>query len=72
MPNWIINMLVNLAVKIGLPWLMKKFPGLPSEVWALIEGILSYIHAADDKSQALAQVKAAVKVCEGISCHLEK
>jgi hypothetical protein len=47
---------------------MKKFPSLPSEVWALIEGILKHIQESEDKPKAVSDVRAAVKSCVGQSC----
>lgn len=68
MPGWIIDLLVKLAVSLGLPWLMKKFPGLPAEIWAILEDILNHIHGAPDKEAAVKQIREKVSECTGISC----
>jgi len=36
MPGWLINIIVTIAVKVGLPWVIKKFPGIPQEILAVI------------------------------------
>jgi hypothetical protein len=51
---------------------MKKFPSLPAEIWALIEGILKHIQESDDKPKAVADVRRAVKKCVGPMCLPEK
>lgn len=68
MPAWLINLLVKLAVSIGLPYLVKKFPGLPSEIWKMIEEILSHIKDSDDKPEATRKIQSKVRECTGVGC----
>lgn len=67
-PAWLLNILIKLAVSIGLPWLMKKFPGLPAEVWAILEEILKHVNSSDDKAAAVKQVREKVRQCTGVAC----
>jgi hypothetical protein len=68
MPKFIIDLLVKLAVAVGLPWLMKKFPGLPAEIWAIVEELLKYVQNAENKPEAVRQVGEKVRECTGSSC----
>lgn len=36
MPAWLISLLVSLAFKIGMPLLLKRFPGIPQWVVDII------------------------------------
>lgn len=59
-PAWVINLLIQAATTLGIPWLMKKFPGLPKQVWDLIDSVLAHIQGAPDKPAAVAEMRVAV------------
>lgn len=40
MPAWLIKIVVGLAVKYGMGWLMKRFPWIPDDVKAIIEQLV--------------------------------
>ena len=46
MPAWLIGLLINLAIKFGWAWLVRKFPWLPQEVKDEIQ------HAVDNIKKA--------------------
>lgn len=74
-PQWLVTLLVALAKKVGLPLLLKLWPGLPSEVVQLIDAILSFVHGSPDKPAAVRKVKESLtteKPCEGMECYLKK
>lgn len=68
MPAWIITLLVSMAIKLGLPYLIKKLPWLPADVWGIIEEILKHIQGAEDKAAAVEKIGAAVRGCTGTGC----
>lgn len=68
MPTWILHMLIDLAVKLGLPYLMKRFNWLPAEIWVVIEDILAHVKNAQDPYGATADIHAKVKECIGVAC----
>lgn len=44
MPAWLASLLVTIAValgKVGLHWLITKFPGIPASIVAEVEAILN-------------------------------
>lgn len=46
MPVWLESILISMAVslgKIGLEWLITKFPGIPASVVATVESVLNDI-----------------------------
>jgi len=43
MPTWLINVLVTAAVKIGVPWLIQKFPWIPKEVVEIINQLVEQL-----------------------------
>jgi len=68
MPAWIINLLVKTALIIGPELIKKAFPGLPGEVWAIIEDILKHLQQAEDKVAAARKLQGAVRECTGTAC----
>jgi len=62
-PAWLINLLVSLAIKIGLPYVAKLFPWLPKEILAIIEELLNDLTNPDisnssAKKRALRKMRA--------------
>lgn len=43
MPTWLINALVVIAVKIGMPWLIQKFPWIPKEIVDVINQLVEQL-----------------------------
>jgi len=39
-PVWLLNLIIQVAIKVGLPWVITKFPKIPSEVVAIIEQLI--------------------------------
>ncbi len=61
MPVWLINLLVSLAIKVGLPYLLKAFPWIPQEVMAIINKLIEDLK--DPKlSNSVSRKKALAKV----------
>lgn len=71
MPAWLLNLLVQLVIKLGLPALIKRFPGLPAELWALIEEILRHVAGSGNPSAATALLRVKVKECTGAGCPID-
>lgn len=68
MPAWIINLLVTLAIKLGLPWVIKKLPWIPAEVINIIEELLGDLKSPEksnsaSKKVAIRKVKAYCANC---------
>ena len=69
MPSWLINALVSIAIKVGLPWVIQNFPGIPQQVIDIINELLKNLQDPSQsnsaaKKQALAAVKACTVGCE--------
>lgn len=72
MPIFLINILISLAIKFGLAFFFKRFPGIPEEIKQIIKDLLESLKLAKTKAER-AQLKAEAKqkvkkVCEGIAC----
>lgn len=62
MPTWLINALVGIAIKIGVPWLVKKFPWIPKEIVDIINELVEQLKNPNvsnsvAKKTAMRQVK---------------
>lgn len=70
MPSWFWTFLIDLAVKLGLPWLMAKFPWLPKELKDIIEELLKNIGQLNDqKVLAVRTAKRKIRAhCSGVAC----
>ena len=67
MPTWLINLFVTIAIKIGVPWLIKKFPWIPSNVVDVINELIDELKKPEvsnsvAKKQAIRKVKALYQV----------
>ena len=71
MPAWFVNLVIKLAISIGLPALIKKFPNWPSELWAILEEILKHVGGSADKPKAVADLKSKVRECTGAGCPVD-
>ncbi len=40
MPIWLVNLLAQLAIQFGIPYLLKVIPGIPPAVIEIIEELL--------------------------------
>lgn len=65
---WLVPLLIRLAVSLGVPYVMKKFPGVPAELIQLLEEIAKHIHSSDNPAAALDNVRKAVRECTGTGC----
>lgn len=70
MPVWMINLLISLAVKWGLPWLLAKFPLLPPWLEQIIEKIIEDLKQENaDKKQIIKEAHNQVRqACSGSAC----
>lgn len=70
MPVWLINILISLAIKFGVPWLMAKFPLISPAVQQIIDGLLSDLQShSQQKAQIVSGAKEQIrKVCSGTTC----
>lgn len=71
MPAWLIQIIVTLAIKFGIPFILKRFPGIPPEVIKIIEDLISKLtQHSEQKSIIVGQAKADLRKCIGDSCKL--
>ncbi len=69
MPAWIIQLIVTLAVRLGLPWVLKKFPGIPAEVQKVIEELLENLtQHKSEKKVLVSEAKKKISACYGDTC----
>lgn len=68
MPVWLIELLISLALKFGLPYLIKAFPSLPKEVWEVVETILKAVQSAENPQDKAKEIRTAVNQCTGVGC----
>ena len=61
MPAWLLNMLISLAFKIGMPLLLKKLPWLPKEIVPILEGAVGEAATASSKEEKKQVVREAKK-----------
>lgn len=73
MPAWLIQILVRLAIAIGIPALVKLFPNIPQAIIDIINQLLVALEGNKDEKKALiADAHLQVKrVCEGIACETD-
>ena len=69
MPAWLIQLLISLAIKIGLPALIKYIPQIPSEVVQIIEELLNNLKKPDVSNSA-AKKTAQLRVREAMRSKL--
>lgn len=70
MPAWLISLLLSLALKLGLPWLLQKFPWIPAEIAQIIQDLIDKINGlkAEKKELVLNAHKEIKRACEGPLC----
>lgn len=69
MPAWLVPIVVQIAVKFGVPWLLKVIPGIPQVVIDIINDLLNKL--ADPTQSNSAAKKDAIdkiKKCTGSFC----
>lgn len=59
MPAWLIKTLIGLAVRFGLPWVLKHFPGIPEAVRKIIEQLLEALAGEPSRERKRELVKQA-------------
>lgn len=67
MPAWILNLLIQLAIKVGVPALVKYFPKIPSEIIAIINELIDALKQPEvsnsaAKKSAMAKVRSQLQV----------
>lgn len=65
MPYW-VRILVSIAVRLGIPWLLKAFPGIPAEVIAQIQALIEELTQA--KKQLRANRKKRIREVKAKLC----
>lgn len=73
MPAWLISFLISIAIKFGMPWVLKKFPWVPMEVVTLIEELLEKlkIHKQEKVELIRTTKEKAKEICIGAACPAE-
>lgn len=64
MPSWLIQILVNLAIQFGLPWLIKVFPWAAQFEDILNKLILDIQGALSKKEIVMAKLDAKYDVAQ--------
>lgn len=67
MPTRLVNLIVNLAINVGLHSLIKKFPGMPQEIILIIENLIEALKNATTKEERK-ELKKSAKACVGVAC----
>lgn len=67
MPSWLISLLVNLAIKIGFPYLIKLIPGIPQAILDIIQKLLEELQKPQvsnsaAKKTAIASIRKELQV----------
>lgn len=69
MPAWIIQLIVSLAVRLGLPWVLKRFPFIPAEVQKIIEELVKNLtEHKSEKKVLVSKAKQKISACYGDTC----
>lgn len=69
MPAWLISIIINVALRLGLLGLARLFPGLPQGVREIIEELIAALQSGVNKDHAVTQAKVKIKkVCQGDKC----
>lgn len=72
MPGFLLSIIINLAIKFGLAFIFKRFPGIPEEIKEMIREFLEALKGAktkEEKAALKAEVQAKVKKhCTGSAC----
>ncbi len=71
MAPW-LSILISIAVKLGVPWLLKAFPWIPADVVAEVEALIAALtqqKAANKKARAAKIAAAKARIAAGrIKC----
>lgn len=72
MPAFLINLLITLAIRFGIPLILRRFPGLPAGVKEILEEFLESLKVnRRDRKAAEERAKARLKnECFGIECEI--
>ncbi len=71
MPFWLV-ILINMALRFGVPWLLKRFPFLPPNIREIIEKLIGDLDVKKaEKRDLVAKAKADIKACVGPNCPVE-
>lgn len=72
MPPFLINLLITLAIRFGLPFILRKFPGLPAGVKEMLEEFLESLKVnRRDRRAAEERLKTRLKTeCFGVECEI--
>lgn len=67
MPSWLLQLIINLAIKIGVPAIIKYFPKIPAEIIAVINELLAALNNpkvsnSSAKKVALLKVRQQLQV----------
>lgn len=70
MPGWLISLLISLVLKLGVPWLLRRFPGLPPGIREILEKLIEDLRQAKaDKQELVKKAKQDIKdKCSGVGC----
>lgn len=69
MPPWLISLAATLAIKFGIPWVIKMWPGIPQQVIDIINELLGKLkNPAESNSAAKKLAIVKIKECTGTGC----
>lgn len=69
--TWLLKLLIDLAIRMGLPYLMQKWAWIPSEIWAMVSAALEALAKSQDKPARIAvmnELNAKLRECHGSFC----
>lgn len=66
MPIWLWKLIFSIALKLGVPFLLKRFPWVPKEVLQILEELMSDLKLSKaTKRTAYSRAKTKMRECSG-------
>lgn len=72
MAPW-LSILISIAVKLGIPWLLKAFPWIPASVVAEVQALIDALTQQKlankrARKEKIAAAKARIHAASGLKC----
>lgn len=76
MPVWLISMIISLAFKLGMTWLMHRFPKLQERfplLWEILQSLMKKVDSGElTRAEAEKEAHARIKTeCFGVGCPID-
>lgn len=73
MPAWLLSFIISMALKLGIAWLMRRFPNLQQRfpiLWAILSELIKKVESGEMSRQE-AEIEAHKRIkkeCFGVAC----